>query len=228
MRTGRSSRAGRSEQVELHRDDGGPSEERDEEGGVVTLGASAGRCPGPATAAEVEPRLLRTNGACERAVCLRYGRLVTDLVDSRLLSLLTTRYGASRSHIRKAKRYLGCEKVHLCALTWVIPSRRAAGRRMRLRACLTSGLPAYLAGAGWPHCRSARASHGAHAPATGRPCHQNGCEAEPGTCWGMLRANHLVNRHEQGVRTMGRAAERQWNGWRRPDQGRTRKRCFSS
>ena len=48
MRTGRSSRAGRSEQVELHRDDGGPSEERDEEGGVVTLGAGAGRCPGPA------------------------------------------------------------------------------------------------------------------------------------------------------------------------------------
>ena len=100
MRTGRSSRAGRSAQVELHRDDGGPSEERDEEGGVVTLGASAGRCPGPATAAEVEPRLLRTNGACERAVCLRYGRLVTDLVDGRLLALLTTRYGASRSHIR--------------------------------------------------------------------------------------------------------------------------------
>ena len=120
MRTGRSSRAGRSEQVELHRDDGGPSEERDEEGGVVTLGASAGRCPGPATAAEVEPRLLRTNGACERAVCLRYGRLVTDLVDGRLLALLTTRYGASRSHIRKAKRYLGCEKVHLCALTWLM------------------------------------------------------------------------------------------------------------
>ena len=104
MRTGRSSRAGRSAQVELHRDDGGPSEERDEEGGVVTLGASAGRCPGPATAAEVEPRLLRTNGACERAVCLRYGRLVTDLVDGRLLALLTTRYGASRSQIRKAKR----------------------------------------------------------------------------------------------------------------------------
>ena len=97
MRTGRSSRAGRSAQVELHRDDGGPSEERDEEGGVVTLGASAGRCPGPATAAEVEPRLLRTNGACERAVCLRYGRLVTDLVDGRLLSLLTTRYGALTS-----------------------------------------------------------------------------------------------------------------------------------
>ena len=119
-------RAGRSAQVELHRDDGGPSEERDEEGGVVTLGASAGRCPGPARAAEVEPRLLRTNGACERAVCLRYGQLVTDLVDGRLLALLTTRYGASRSHIRKAKRYLGCEKVHLCALTWVIPSRRAA------------------------------------------------------------------------------------------------------
>ena len=149
--------------------------------------------PGPGRGGSGEPRLLRTNGACERAVCLRYGRLVTDLVDGRLLSLLTTRYGASRSHIRQVS----------CALTWVIPSRRAAGRRMRLRACLTSGLPAYLAGAGWPHCRSARASHGAHAPAS--PRHQNGCEAEPGTCWGMLRANHLVNRHEQGVRTMGRA-----------------------
>ena len=118
-------RAGRSAQVELHRDDGGPSEERDEEGGVVTLGAGAGRCPGPA-AAEVEPRLLRTNGACERAVCLRYGQLVADLVDGRLVALLTTRYGASRSHIRQATRYLGCELVHLCALTWVIPSRRAA------------------------------------------------------------------------------------------------------
>ena len=43
-------RAGRSAQVDLHRDDGGPSEERDEEGGVVTLGAGAGRCPGPAAA----------------------------------------------------------------------------------------------------------------------------------------------------------------------------------
>ena len=105
----------------------GPSDKRDEERGVVTLGAGAGRCPGPA-AAEVEPRLLRTNGACERAVCLRYGRLVTDLVDGRLLALLTTRYGASRSHIRKAKRYLGCEKVHLCALTWDIPSRAVVRR----------------------------------------------------------------------------------------------------
>ena len=44
----------------------GPSDKRDEERGVVTLGAGAGRCPGPA-AAEVEPKLLRTNGACERA-----------------------------------------------------------------------------------------------------------------------------------------------------------------
>ena len=84
---------------------------------------------------------------------------------------------------------------------------------MRLRACLTSGLPAYLAEAGWPHCCSARAFHGAHAPATRRPRHQNGCEAEPGTCWGMLRANHLVNRHEQGVRPWDSRAERQWS-WR--------------
>ena len=50
LQTGRGFRAGRSAQVELHRDDGGPSEERDEEGGVVTLGVGAGRCPGPATA----------------------------------------------------------------------------------------------------------------------------------------------------------------------------------
>ena len=87
MRTGRSSRAGRSEQVELHRDDGGPSEERDEEGGVVTLGVGAGRCPGPA-AAEVANQdcsgrtaLVKEPSACAMggssrtllmAVCLRY------------------------------------------------------------------------------------------------------------------------------------------------------------
>ncbi len=99
---------------------------------------------------------------------------------------------------------------------------------MRLRACLTSGLPAYLAEAGWPHCCSARAFHGAHAPATRSPRHQNGCEAEPGTCWGMLRANHLVNRHEQGVRTMGRAGRATVERPDRPDQGRTEICCFSS
>ena len=80
-------RAGRSAQVELHRDDGGPSEERDEEGGVVTLGAGAGRCPGPA-AAEVANQdcsgrtaLVKEPSACAMgsssrtllmAVCLRY------------------------------------------------------------------------------------------------------------------------------------------------------------
>ena len=136
---------GRRAQVELHRDDEGPSEERDEEGGVVTLGASAGRCPGPA-AAEVEPRLLRTNGACERAVCLRYGQLVTDLVDGRLLALLTTRYGASRSHIRQAKRYLGCELVHLCALT-LGHSEPSCGLKINATSCLldirTAGLPSW-------------------------------------------------------------------------------------
>ena len=79
--------AGRSAQVELHRDDGGPSEERDEEGGVVTLGAGAGRCPGPA-AAEVANQdcsgrtaLVKEPSACAMgsssrtllmAVCLRY------------------------------------------------------------------------------------------------------------------------------------------------------------
>ena len=37
----------------------------------------------------------------------------------------------------------------------------------------------------------------------------------------MLRANHLVNRHEQGVRTMGRAGRATVNSWRqdRPETG---------
>ena len=39
--------AGRCAQVELHRDDGRPSGKRRREGGVVTLDASAGSCPGP-------------------------------------------------------------------------------------------------------------------------------------------------------------------------------------
>ena len=87
LQTCRGFRAGRSAQVELHRDDGGPSEERDEEGGVVTLGAGAGRCPGPA-AAEVANQdcsgrtaLVKEPSACAmgsssrtllKAVCLRY------------------------------------------------------------------------------------------------------------------------------------------------------------
>ena len=87
LQTGRGFRAGRSAQVELHRDDGGPSEERDEEGGVVTLGVGAGRCPGPA-AAEVANQdcsgrtaLVKEPSACAMgsssrtllmAVCLRY------------------------------------------------------------------------------------------------------------------------------------------------------------
>ena len=90
--------------------------------------------------------MLRTNGACERAVCLRYGQLVTDLVDGRLLALLTTRYGASRSHIRQAKRYLGCELVHLCALT-LGHSERSCGVKMNATSCLldilTAGLPSW-------------------------------------------------------------------------------------
>ena len=37
----------------------------------------------------------------------------------------------------------------------------------------------------------------------------------------MLRANHFVNSHEQGVRTMGRAGRATVNSWRqdRPEQG---------
>ena len=87
LKTGRGFRAARSAQVELHRDDWGPSEERDEEGGVVTLGVGAGRCPGPA-AAEVANQdcsgrtaLVKEPSACAMgsssrtllmAVCLRY------------------------------------------------------------------------------------------------------------------------------------------------------------
>ena len=106
----------------------------------MTLGAGAGRCPGPA-AAEVEPRWLRTNGACERAVCLHYGQLVMELVECRLLAL--TRYVVSRSHIR---RYLGCELVHLCALT-LGHSERSCGVKMNATSCLldilTAGLPSW-------------------------------------------------------------------------------------
>ena len=58
---------GRRAQVELHRDDGWGirGKKRDVEGGVVTLGAGAGRCPGPATAAEVENQDFSVSlGAC--------------------------------------------------------------------------------------------------------------------------------------------------------------------
>ena len=50
--------------------------------------------------------------------------------------------------------------------------------------------------------------------------HQNGCEAEPGTCWGMLRANHFVHDHEQGVRSAPRGTASQLAGARdRPESG---------
>ena len=147
---------------------------------------------------------------------MRYGQLVADLVDGRLLALLTTRYGASRSHIRQATRYLGCELVHLCVLT-LGHSEPSCGVKINATSCLldilTAGLPSWR--------RVASLSLGpsvpwrAYAPATRSPRHQNGCEAEPGTCWGMLRANHFVNRHEQGVRTKERWAERATrNSWR--------------
>ena len=86
-------------------------------------------------------------------------------------------------------------------------SEPSCGVKINATSCLldilTAGLPSWR--------RVASLSLGpsvpwrAYAPATRSPRHQNGCEAEPGTCWGMLRANHFVNRHEQGVRTMGRA-----------------------
>ena len=53
----------------------------------------------------------------------------------------------SRSHIRQAKRYLGCKLVHLCALTWDIPSRAVVRREENcsftscLPDILTAGLP---------------------------------------------------------------------------------------
>ena len=186
--------------------------------------------PGPGRGRSGEPRLLRTNGACERAVCLRYGQLVADLVDGRLLALLTTRYGASRSHIRQAKRYLGCELVHLCVVT-LGHSGPSCGVKINATSCLldilSAGLPSWrrvaslLLGPSVPWC--------AYAPATRRPCHQNGCEAEPGTCWGMLRANHFVDDHEQGVRTRREAPRASWRQRSiGQNQGRTESCCFSS
>ena len=74
---------------------------------------------------------------------MRYGQLVTELVEGRLLALLTTRYGVSRSHVRQAKQYLGCDKVHLCALTWDIPSRAVVRREENCSFVL----------AGHPDCR---------------------------------------------------------------------------
>ena len=83
------------------------------------------------------------NGACERAVCLRYGQLVAELVEGCLLALLTTCYVVSRSHIRRAKRYLRCE---LCALT-LGHSERSCGVKMNATSCLldilTAGLPSW-------------------------------------------------------------------------------------
>jgi len=77
---------------------------------------------------------------------LRYGQLVTDLVDGRLLALLTTRYGASRSHIRQATRYLGCELVHLCVLTLGY-SEPSCGVKINATSCLldilSAGLPSW-------------------------------------------------------------------------------------
>ena len=74
---------------------------------------------------------------------MRYGQLVTELVEGRLLALLTNRYGVSRSHVRQAKQYLGCDKVHLCALTWDIPSRAVVRREENCSFVL----------AGHPDCR---------------------------------------------------------------------------
>ena len=74
---------------------------------------------------------------------MRYGQLVTELVEGRLLALLTNRYGVSRSHVRQAKQYLGCDKVHLCAMTWDIPSRAVVRREENCSFVL----------AGHPDCR---------------------------------------------------------------------------
>ena len=45
--------------------------------------------------------------------------------------------------------------------------------------------------------------------------------ARAGNSWGMLRANHFVNSHEQGLRTLVTRAEPTVNSWRRdlPEQG---------
>ena len=43
----------------------------------------------------------------------------------------------------------------------------------------------------------------------------------------MLRANHLVNRHEQGVRPWDSRAERQWTAEIGQNRGRTEIGCLS-
>ncbi|MGB1595150.1 MAG: hypothetical protein ACPIOQ_20485 [Promethearchaeia archaeon] len=55
---------------------------------------------------------------------------------------------------------------------------------------------------------------------------QDGCEAEPGTCWGMLRANHFVHDHEQGVRSAPRGNASQLAPEIGQNQGRTEMCCF--
>ena len=65
-------------------------------------------------------------------------------------------------------------------------------------------------------------------PATRSPRHQNSCEAEPGTCWGMLRANHFVHDHEQGVRSAPRGTASQLAPEIGQNRGRTPIGRFSS
>ena len=103
-------------------------------------------------------------------------------------------------------------------------SEPSCGVKINATSCLldilTAGLPSWR--------RVASLSLGpsvpwrAYAPATRSPRHQNGCEAEPGTCWGMLRANHFVDDHEQGVRSAPRGTASQLAPEIGQNQGRTR------
>ena len=174
-----------------------------------------------------KPRLLRTNGACERAVCLRYGQLVAELVEGRLLALLTAHYVVSRSHIKQAVRYLGCELVHLCAST-LGRSEPSCSVKMNATSYLLDILTAVLPS--WRRVASVSfgpsAILGACAPETRGPRHQN-VRGGAGHVVGMLRADDFVNDHEQGVRTRRKAPRGTWAARNRPDPG-AESRCFSS
>ena len=170
-----------------------------------------------------KPRLLRTNGACERAACLRYGQLVAELVEGRLLALLTAHYVVSRSHIKQAMRYLGCELVHLCAST-LDRSEPSCSVKMNATSYLLDILPSWRRvasvslGPSDPWCVRSRNSWGAPPNVRGGAGH----------VVGMLRADHFVDGHEQGVRTRREAPRGTWAARIGQNQGRTESRCFSS
>ena len=177
-----------------------------------------------------KPRLLRTNGACERAACLRYGQLVAELVEGRLLALLTAHYVVSRSHIKQAMRYLGCELVHLCAST-LDRSEPSCSVKMNATSYLLDILPSWRRvasvslGPSDPWCVRSRNSWGAPPNVRGGAGH----------VLGMLRADHFVGTamsracgHAPRGTASARPRRGTWAARTGQIQGRTRIRCFSS